>query len=59
MLVTKSRLGHKDIIDNILYATTILYDLKLLTIDRTLKSFIERIGLKNTLIFPDTLEEFT
>ncbi len=51
-------LGHKDIIDNILYATTILYDLKLLTIDETLKFFIERIGLKNTLIFPDALEKF-
>ena len=48
-------LGHKDMIDNILYASSTLFDLKLLTLDIDLKEFIRERGLKDTLISPDQL----
>jgi PIN domain nuclease of toxin-antitoxin system len=48
-------LGHKDMIDNILYANTTHLNIKLLTLDNELKSFIRERGLKNTLIAPDEL----
>ncbi|MGB9717960.1 MAG: PIN domain-containing protein [Thermoproteota archaeon] len=47
--------GHRDMIDNILYASSIHFDLKLLTLDRELKEFIRKNGLKDTLITPDRL----
>ncbi len=45
-------LGHKDMIDNILYATSCNLNLKLLTIDMELKQFIHEKGLRDTLITP-------
>ncbi len=48
-------MGHRDIIDNILYATTIVFDLKLLTLDAELREFIHNKGLKDTLITPRDL----
>ena len=49
-------LGHKDMIDNILYANTTSLNIKLLTLDNELKNFIHERGLKNTLITPDELK---
>ncbi len=49
------RLGHRDMIDNILYASSLRLDLRLLTLDENLKEFIVAHGLTNTLIFPDQL----
>jgi PIN domain nuclease of toxin-antitoxin system len=48
-------LGHRDMIDNILYANSTSLNIKLLTLDNKLKSFIRERGLKNTLIAPDEL----
>ncbi|MBO3802153.1 MAG: PIN domain-containing protein [Thermoproteota archaeon] len=48
-------LGHRDMIDNILYASSAHYNLKLLTLDKELKEFIREKKLKNTLITPDQL----
>ncbi|MEM2997293.1 MAG: PIN domain-containing protein [Candidatus Bathyarchaeia archaeon] len=48
-------LGHRDIIDNILYATSVDLGIKMLTLDEELKEFIKEKGLKNTLIKPDEL----
>ena len=45
-------LGHKDMIDNILYATSSSLNLKLLTLDTELKEFIHVKGLKDTVISP-------
>lgn len=45
-------LGHRDMIDNILYATSLIYDLKLLTMDSKFDEFIRDKGLKNTLLLP-------
>jgi PIN domain nuclease of toxin-antitoxin system len=47
--------GHRDMIDNILYAASVNFDLKLLTVDKELKEFIRKNGLKDTLITPDQL----
>ena len=49
------RLGHKDMIDNILYASSTQLNLKLLTLDRDLKEFIHAKRLRDTLISPDQL----
>lgn len=48
-------LGHKDMVDNILYASSSRLNLKLLTMDNELKGFIRERGLKDTLISPDQL----
>jgi len=48
-------LGHKDMIDNILYASSIHLDLKLLTLDVELKKFIGDKRLTDPLIFPDEM----
>lgn len=45
-------LGHRDMIDNILYAGSIHFNLKLLTLDKELKEFIREKSLKDTLISP-------
>ena len=45
-------LGHRDAIDNILYASSIRLNLKLLTLDAELGEFIHKKGLKDTLIAP-------
>ncbi len=49
------RLGHEDMIDNILYASSLKLDLRLLTLDTNLKTFLETHRLTNTLIFPNQL----
>ena len=48
-------LGHKDMIDNMLYTSSIRLNLKLLTLDTELKEFIRNKGLNDTLIFPDQI----
>lgn len=51
-------MGHKDMIDNILYATSTRLDLKLLTLDKELKQFIHEKGLEDSLIHPDQISQF-
>ena len=46
---------HVDIIDSILYASSVLFGLKLLTVDRALRDFIEKKTLEMTLISVDEL----
>jgi predicted nucleic acid-binding protein len=48
-------LGHKDMIDNMLYTSSIRLNLKLLTLDTELKEFIRSKGLNDTLVFPDQI----
>jgi len=48
-------IGHKDMIDNILYASSTHINLKLLTLDTELKEFIHNKGLKDTLIHPNQI----
>ena len=48
-------LGHKDMIDNILYTISTNLNLKLLTLDAELKKFIQSKRLKDTLISPDQI----
>jgi predicted nucleic acid-binding protein len=42
--------GHTDMIDNILYANSIIYDIKFLTIDEEIKKFIKIKNLKDTIL---------
>jgi hypothetical protein len=49
------RLGHKDIIDDILYAHSAAKGMKLLTIDSKLRSFIREQGLEDTTVFPSEM----
>jgi predicted nucleic acid-binding protein len=49
------KLGHKDMIDNILYASSAQLNLKLLTLDNELKQFIYEKGLRDTLISPNQI----
>jgi len=44
------QLGHKDIIDNLLYGISREHRLYLLTLDRTFKSFLENRGLDTSII---------
>ena len=46
------RLGHRDMIDNILYASSVIHGLSFLTLDKELKEFIEGMGLEDNLMFP-------
>lgn len=48
-------LGHRDMVDNILYSTSTHRNLKFLTLDEELKRFINEKGLEDTLISPDQL----
>jgi len=43
-------LGHRDMIDNILYSTSKILNIRLLTTDEELKEFIKSKGLKDTLL---------
>lgn len=47
--------GHKDMIDNVLYTSSLHLNLKLLTLDKQLKTFIREKGLKDTLIIPSQI----
>jgi predicted nucleic acid-binding protein len=49
------RMGHTDMIDNILYAVSLHHNLRFLTIDETLREFINRKRLENTLIRVDQI----
>jgi hypothetical protein len=49
------QLGHRDMIDNLLYSTSIQKNMRFLTVDKELRSFIKSAGLKNNLIFPKDL----
>lgn len=49
-------LGHRDMVDNILYASSVHFDLKLLTLDNELKEFVLEKKLKDTLITPSQLK---
>ncbi len=48
-------LGHRDLIDNILYSISIALDIKLLTVDRELIKFITDNKLENTVVTPRQL----
>ncbi len=48
-------LGHRDMVDNLLYASSAHFNLKLLTLDKELREFIRVKGLKDTIITPDQL----
>jgi len=48
-------MGHKDMVDNILYASSIHLNLKLLTLDIELKKFINNKRLTDPLIFPNEI----
>ena len=45
-------LGHLDMLDNILYASSVTNGLKLLTVDQELRSFLRGHGLEDTTLFP-------
>ena len=47
--------GHRDLVDNVLYGISLSKNLKLLTIDKELKSFIRDQGLEDTLLHPEEL----
>jgi len=49
------RMGHHDMIDNILYAVSLHHSLRFLTLDDTLREFITSKGLENTLIRVDKI----
>jgi len=49
------RMGHRDMIDNILYAVSLHGSLGFLTVDNTLREFITGKGLENTLIHVDQI----
>ena len=48
-------LGHKDMIDNILYANSANLNLKLLTLDTELKELIRERCLNDTTLSPNQL----
>jgi len=51
------RLGHKDVVDNLLYSIAASKKLKLLTVDSDLVKFIEKHGLaKDNIVTPEELE---
>ena len=49
------RMGHHDMIDNILYEVSLHNSLRFLTLDDTLREFILSKGLENTLISIDQI----
>ena len=48
-------LGHRDMMDNILYASSAVLGLKLLSVDTELKEFIQSKGLEDTIISPSQI----
>jgi predicted nucleic acid-binding protein len=46
------RLGHRDMIDNILYASSVSHGLGFMTLDREFREFLGEMGLKDNLVFP-------
>jgi len=50
------RLGHKDMVDNILYSIALSEDLKLLTVDNELIKFIEEHGFpRENIVRPEDI----
>ena len=49
-------LGHVDMVDNILYGSSVTNGLKLLTVDQALRSFIRGHGLEDTTVFPSEMD---
>lgn len=45
-------IGHKDMIDNLLYANSVVNGLRFLTVDADFRSFIREHKLKDTTVFP-------
>jgi len=50
------KLGHRDMIDNLLYSIAISRELKLLTVDEDLIKFIEKHNLPKNIITPEELK---
>lgn len=50
------RLGHNDMIDDILYASSTTNGLRFLTVDSELRGFVRAHGLPDSTIFPDELK---
>ena len=48
-------LGHRDMVDNVLYACSTNLGMKFLTVDEELKEFVGSRGLEDTLLSPDQL----
>jgi hypothetical protein len=49
------QLGHVDMIDNILYAGSVHFGLRFLTVDSNFRDFIEEKDLERTLLLVDDL----
>lgn len=45
-------MGHKDMIDNILYGNSVVNGLKFLTVDSELRAFVREHKLEDTTVFP-------
>jgi PIN domain nuclease of toxin-antitoxin system len=48
-------IGHRDMIDNVLYSTSLHFNLKLLTLDDELKEFVRKNKLNDVLISPNQI----
>jgi predicted nucleic acid-binding protein len=48
-------MGHEDMIDNLLFASSELLGMRLLTLDRELHGFVKKRDLTDTILFPDQL----
>lgn len=53
------RMGHHDIIDNILYALSLENNFLLLTLDKELREFINKNNLEKTTVTPKELKKIT
>ena len=53
--VFEEAIGHRDMIDNVLYSTSLHFNLKLLTLDDELKEFVRRNKLNDVLISPNQI----
>jgi predicted nucleic acid-binding protein len=49
------RAGHRDMIDNLLYADSVHFNIRFLTLDEDLRNFVKSRRLKDTLISPSEL----
>ena len=48
--------GHRDMVDNLLYASAVSHEIALLTVDEKLVRFVERAGLpRNNILLPEEL----
>ena len=49
-------LGHKDLIDNLLYAAAVVFGVKFLMVDKDLANFVSQTGLPSEhIMFPEEL----